>query len=317
MAFEGEEIRKDYLLKRYVIISPRRGKRPTEFIEKPLIVEERCFFCPGNEDLTPPEIGRIAGGPTGWKIRWFENKFPALRKETKPAPFTTANKYFTFAPNYGRHEIIVDTADHEKQFAQLSVQDISELLKVYCDRIAAFRTDPNIKFVGLFKNHGVRGGTSIIHSHTQLIAMPFVPTLIEAELEASRKFINCPYCEIVEIEKHSLRRCFENKEWVAFTPYASRYNYEVWLFPKKHVTSLEAHSLEDLASLLKLTLTKLSSLDVSYNFFFHQAPFGEDLHFHIEIAPRISIWGGFELCTDSVINTVSPEQAAAFYRGEA
>jgi UDPglucose--hexose-1-phosphate uridylyltransferase len=40
------------------------------------------------------------------------------------------------------------------------------------------------------------------------------------------------------------------------------------------------------------------------------------LHFHIEICPRINIYGGFELGTDIIINSVSPETAARFYRGE-
>ena len=59
---------------------------------------------------------------------------------------------------------------------------------------------------------------------------------------------------------------------------------------------------------------KLKELGVSYNYFLHYAPQGEDLHFHIEICPRIADWGGFELGTDTTINSVTPEDAAEFYR---
>ncbi|MEM2702251.1 MAG: galactose-1-phosphate uridylyltransferase, partial [Candidatus Bathyarchaeia archaeon] len=50
------ELRKDYLLDRWVVIASQRSKRPSDFIEKQK--EERkpavCPFCPGNEHLTPP-----------------------------------------------------------------------------------------------------------------------------------------------------------------------------------------------------------------------------------------------------------------------
>jgi UDPglucose--hexose-1-phosphate uridylyltransferase len=38
-------------------------------------------------------------------------------------------------------------------------------------------------------------------------------------------------------------------------------------------------------------------------------------HWHIDIAPRISIKAGFELSTDVDINTVPPERAAEELRG--
>jgi len=110
-----------------------------------------------------------------------------------------------------------------------------------------------------------------------------------------------------------------HKTFVAFTPYASRFNFEVWIFPKKHVINLNElndKELLDLAIILKKIVVKLKRLNASYNFFFHYAPKGEDLHFHIEITPRFAIWAGFEFSSNAVINSVSPEDAAKFYRGE-
>ena len=51
------ELRKDPVIKRWVIISTERAKRPHDFV-KPK-VEEAAGFCPfdyGNEHTTPPEI---------------------------------------------------------------------------------------------------------------------------------------------------------------------------------------------------------------------------------------------------------------------
>ena len=74
--------------------------------------------------------------------------------------------------------------------------------------------------------------------------------------------------------------------------------------------------LIDLASMMKKILLKLKEINHSYNFFLHYSPEGEDLHFNIEICPRRAIWAGFELSSGEIINSVSPEDAAKFYRGE-
>ena len=55
-----------------------------------------------------------------------------------------------------------------------------------------------------------------------------------------------------------------------------------------------------------------------YNFFIHTAPPKEKsfprYHWHIEILPRISIWGGVELGAGLDIVKISPEEAAKILR---
>ena len=43
-----------------------------------------------------------------------------------------------------------------------------------------------------------------------------------------------------------------------------------------------------MASALKKILLKLKQLNASYNFFLHYSPNGKNLHFRIEITPRIA-----------------------------
>ena len=83
---------------------------------------------------------------------------------------------------------------------------------------------------------------------------------------------------------------------------------------KKTMEGLEENELMDMAAALKKIIVKLKKINVSYNFFVHYSPEKENLHFHIEITPRIATWGGFELSTNAVINSVMPEDAARFYR---
>ena len=309
------ELRKDYLLEHWVILSEGRGSRPRDFGERVVVNEQAaCFFCPGKEGQTPDEIGRFPKSGD-WKIRWFPNKFPAVEKDEKSA--LQQRGFLASAGAYGHHEIIVETPDHRLQLFDLSEGEVLELLSVYANRLFWLRKDPQVQYVTVFKNHGRNAGTSLLHSHTQVIASHHVPEAVREEAAAAGNAKGCAYCAIVASEMRSERRCFENSSFAAFAPYASRFNYECWIFPKRHVKSLlglEQHELAELAAILLQVLRKLKALGADYNFFLHEAPPQSELHFHIEVAPRIATWGGFELATGIVINSVHPELAAAWYR---
>ena len=309
------ELRKDYILDRWVIVSTGRAHRPKQFRAPPTTKEVKvCYFCPGNEELTPPEIGRVEENGE-WIIRWFPNKFAAVEPKGT-ADVKTDDTYFTFSANYGHHEVIVETPDHEKQIADLPLEHLKKVFEVYNQRIEELGKKDNIKYVVLFKNYGQKAGTSIVHTHTQIAAVNHVPKHVRDKIEAVKKFDHCPYCDIINIEKQSDRRCYENNSFVAFTPYASRFNYEIWVFPKQHITKMSECNFDDLTEIMHNILNALHDIGESYNFFIHYAPEGEDLHFHIEVCPRIATWAGFELNSETIINSVSPEDAASFYRGE-
>lgn len=315
------ELRKDYLIERWVIISERRDKRPHEFNKSKAeqdIPQKDCIFCPGNENLTPQTKGMLREKDNSWSIRWFNNKFPASSfegiKEIK-----NDNVFFTYSSPYGEHEVVVETKYHDKQLSDLSQTEIKSVLKIYSDRIEELGKKEGVRYVNVFKNHGLNAGTSIVHSHTQIISLNKIPNYVKEVLEAYKSFPHCPHCDIINIEKGSYRRVFENDSFVSFTPYASRSNYEVWIFPKKHLTKMNELSEDDfynLADMLKKILVKLKEINASYNLYIRYAPKDTNMHMHIVIEPRIPIWGGFEFCSDIIINTVSPESAASFYRGE-
>src|SRR3989344_1876966 len=79
------EVRKNpFVLTERVIIARGRGRRPSDFHKVP---DEKklgpCFFCPGKEHLTPPEVlsyrhNGSEANHEGWWIRVVPNKFPAL-----------------------------------------------------------------------------------------------------------------------------------------------------------------------------------------------------------------------------------------------
>ena len=176
------ELRKDYLLDKWVIISEKRSKRPIQFkkeedsIKQKEKIDKNCFFCAGNEHLTPSEIGSIKQN-NHWIMRWFDNKFPAVEKKGK-TNIETHNDFYTFSNAYGAHIVIVETPYHNKQLADLSKKDIAKLFNVYSILINNLEKDPNTKFVNVFKNKGKEAGASIQHSHSQIISLNKIPPKI-------------------------------------------------------------------------------------------------------------------------------------------
>lgn len=310
------ELRKDYILDRWVIAASVRGKRPKEFNQKHPAVEPKiCVFCPGNESLTPLEIERIEKN-NKWVIRCFPNKFPFVELKGNPK-IITKKKFLTSSKVYGKHEVIVDTNNHKTQLWDTNKEHINLLLNFIKERIGKLEKLKNINYVQIFKNQGKKAGTSIIHSHTQITALANIPSAVIEKIKAIKKHKKCPYCEIIKIERKSKRKCFENKTFLAFTPYASRFNYEIWIFPKKHIKKLDElknNEITDLAEILNKILKKLRELNIAYNFYMHYSPKKENLHLHFEVTPRESTWAGFEFGTGTTINSIMPEIAAKFYR---
>lgn len=317
------ELRKHYFLEKYVEISEKRGKRPHEYDNHGKnknnnhlpVIDHSCVFCPGNEEKTPKEIGRI-GNP--WKIRWFENKFSAVDLNGE-SNIQTDNKYFTYSSNYGKHEVIVNTREHNRDISMCSYLELSDILSVYEDRIDDLSKLKDIEYVSVFKNHGDKAGTSLIHDHSQVISLNFIPPKIKREYNYINKSNNCPHCEIISVEKHSHRSCFENKDAIAFTPYASFFPYEIWLYPKRHVNrlnELNESELNNFSKILKRILKKLKRANFSYNYYLKYGDSKNNMHTHLVIIPRINLWAGFEYSTDVIINSVSPESAAEYYRND-
>jgi UDPglucose--hexose-1-phosphate uridylyltransferase len=121
--------------------------------------------------------------------------------------------------------------------------------------------------------------------------------------------------------KEKTRIVYENEQYIALCPFASRVAFEVRIYPKKHAAYFERSGdgvRESFADALLVTMQKLHKglNDPDYNYFLHTAPAdGGDhghYHWHWEILPRTSTWAGFELGTGIEISTIEPAQAALY-----
>lgn len=300
------EIRKAYLLNKYVIITPGRLARPRDIKEQTIIKRiKACPFCPAN--IIKKNIVDRINSKKNWQVLSIKNIYPAVELNNKKA--------------YGTQEVIIETPDHTKELADLNETQIEQVLQMYANRTKAIAKNKNINYILCFKNQGSKAGASIVHAHSQVFATKLVSPEVEEESILAQnykdKHNSCPYCDIIKKEIKSPRRIFANNLVAAFTPYASEYHYEVWIFPKRHldnITLLSAAEFRALAKILKKILLKMQALNLSFNYFLHNVTIDKNQHFYLKIQPRDSIWAGVELGSGIVINSISPEKAAQYYR---
>jgi len=334
------ELRWDPVKLHWVIIAAERGMLRKDFQVEHGVKMESCPFCYGNEDKTPGEIFAIRpyGAPNSpnWKVRVIPNKYPVLRVEGELK--SRAYGMYDVMNGIGAHEIIIETPEHHKTLADLTVQEITDVLIAYRIRILDLRRDFRFRYLVLFKNHGFQAGASLSHSHSQLIAVPLAPPVAATELKVCREFYDkkqrCLFCDLIDFELQTGDRVVkEFSNYVIFTPYASCFPFELRLFPKQHSHDFALMSdgqMGDLAIALKDMLNRIKTAlkDPPYSFILHTAPpmhprpgkpdfwssIEYDYHWHIELTPRLTRIAGFEWGTGFHINPTAPENAASFLR---
>ena len=326
------ELRRDPIHGRWVIISTERGKRPSDFItEEPRSIGGFCPLCEGNEDKTPPEIiaFRENGTPPntpGWTLRVVSNKFPALRIEGELN--REGEGIYDKMNGLGAHEVVIETPQHYETLATLPLKAVKNILWAYRERMIDLRRDQRLRYVLVFKNHGVSAGASLEHSHSQIIALPIVPKRVSEEIDGAKNYFHykdrCVFCDIIRQELQQRSRLInENQSFLSIAPFASRFPFETWILPKIHYPSFEhmdSPLYEEAAQILSDTLHRLHQVlnNPPYNYIIHTSSFSEVdrdyYHWHFEIMPKLTKVAGFEWGTGFYINPTPPEEAAQYLR---
>jgi UDPglucose--hexose-1-phosphate uridylyltransferase len=342
MCMKVNEMRRDYLLDRWVVIATERKKRPSDFAKEKLPAKAgTCPFEAGNENMTPAaELVYVRGKGDrirkvrdkdgfrhkNWLIRCFPNLFPAFMPPAEGVKRVKARENSFLYDAVGAHEVIVESPRHDEHPGVARLEQLGLVVDAYLSRLAVLSAKPYVKYVSLFRNHGLEAGASLSHAHSQIIATPFVPQVLREELSASKRFWKknheCALCSILKREKKSPRFIWENDGFMVFAPWASANPLEFWIMPKRHQASplqMKRKQREDLAKTLRVCLGALNVLlnDPPYNYGFHVAPDAESAeyyHWHVEVYPKLAVWAGFEKSTGIYINTVPPEDAAQSLR---
>lgn len=310
MSTKKSELRKDYIQEKYVLIAPLRNRRPHQTVVPsdacPLIRPDDSPFSPHNIN-SKPALAR-SGTKRSWKVFVVRNKFPAVTLDNPKA--------------YGEHEVVIETPNPNVHLEDLPTNHVADILSVYAQRTAALMKNPRLHYVLIFKNAGGRAGASLCHAHSQIFATEFVPPHIIDKSTRTQiyraKHGACIYCQVITKERRSRRFVWEDKHVIAFCPYASMHNYEVWILPKQHrdnITLLSRAERTSWAHIMKRLLFTINhKLLLPYNYYFHQLVDDPDQHLYMKLIPRGSAWAGVEIGSGLIINPMPPEEAATFYR---
>jgi UDPglucose--hexose-1-phosphate uridylyltransferase len=226
--------------------------------------------------------------------------------------------------------VVIEAAGHDARIEQLPAAHLAEVLRAYRERILDLAKDSRLQYVMVFKNHGDSAGASLAHTHSQLIATPIVPMMVEEELAGALQHFRikqrCIWCDIVRQERHDGGRVvLEEQGFMAVAPFAPRFPFETWIMPVGHRSSYEGTpgaELLPLATLLGEILRRMGRTlgDPPYNLILHSAPLRagalDHFHWHLEIIPKLTSVAGFEWGTGFFINPTPPEEAARYLRGE-
>jgi len=264
------ELRKDPIIGRWVIIATERAKRPDQFSALPAGPDEgECPFCQGNEDHTPPEITSVSNNSSnkdesGWQVRVIPSIKPILRIEG--GLDRRGQGIYDMMSVIGAHEVVIETPEHVSNIADLPLEQIDKVFDVYIHRITDLGKDERFKYVLAFKNYGwVAGGGRIRHSRSQLIATPATPKRVKEELVGAKRYFDyhdrCIFCDLLRQELEMKDRLIIDVDgFIAVSPFASRFPFEVWIIPKAHscnFITLSDANRKDLAKILKIVLMKL------------------------------------------------------------
>ena len=333
-----------------MVLAPGRAERPDAFATAPVEVRadaaERCPFCEGREDRTPPEVwaNRPAGGEAdtpGWLQRSVPNLYPVLGADGEgggtgaerppetgfassidplaAGPRGAEADLFRSQPADGAHEVIVSAPEHFTSLTELSDEQLAGAVAAWRERM---RAHADAAYVHLIVNEGPDAGASLEHSHSQLYALGFVPAEIARERERSTAYhertMGSHLLEDVATEevRRRDRLVAVDDATILVCPWSSRSPFELRVIPRRPQPRFEEDDAG--AAMIATALRALRGAlgaTPQLNLWVRTAPRGTDeFCWHVDIAPRVTVRAGFELGTGVEINVYEPERAAADLR---
>jgi UDPglucose--hexose-1-phosphate uridylyltransferase len=322
------ELRQDPYTNEWVIIAAERpnelqADRPRRQRAK---YEPGCPFCAGNEQQTPPDLYVLPDAKGSWAIRVVPNKFAALTRGVDPV--RKIEGLHRMMCGGGIHDVIIEMPDHSIVPAFYTDEHFANVLRIYKTCFGLISSNAAIADVTIFKNCGGGAGTSLEHSHAQVIGTPVVSSHTSRRLaEAIRHYDQtgeCIFCSVLHQElTERARIILESEHFVALEPYASAVPFLTHVTPRRHMASfgqIEDAEIRDLASVLSRVLRRLYKAlrDPDYNYTIRTAPALYSgvsyYHWYLSISPRLAIPAGLELGSGMSINAVPPESAAELLR---
>jgi UDPglucose--hexose-1-phosphate uridylyltransferase len=221
---------------------------------------EACPFCAGHEDMTPPQT-LVLPAHGEWRVRVVPNLYPALE----------------------RQEVVVHSRRHVRSLAELEGDEPDLVAEAWQARAAAV---PG--YVHALVNEGREAGSSLPHSHSQLVWLPEPPPAHT---------------------RPRLEQFFAGDGLVAGCPWASRLPYETVIAPAQpDASGIQSELLATALRLLVDVVRRLHSVEgpVPLNAWLEH----DERDWRLVLLPRMTILAGLELGAGIFVNTLPPEEAA-------
>ena len=246
------------------MIAPGRARRPgaaRATLEPPSPDElESCPFCAGHEEMTPPQT-LVLPEHGDWSVRVVPNLYPALE----------------------RREVVVHSRRHVRSIADLDDNELQLIAEAWRDRAAA-----HAGYVHALINEGREAGSSLPHSHSQLVWLPEAPP--RRARPRGEPFL-------------------ASDQFVLICPWASRLPYETVIAPaNEDPNGLNSGGLADGLCLLRHVVRRLHELEgpVPLNAWIEY----DERDWRLVLLPRLTVLAGLELGAGIFVNTLPPEEAA-------
>lgn len=216
-----------------------------------------------------------SGSQPSWSLRVVENKYPAL---TPVAGYHEALKNGQSSNNaetfhetlqlkseieaIGHHEVVIESPHHNHCMALNNVSSVEDLVFAWKERGRELAQDPWVRHIIYFKNCGGGSGASLVHPHSQIVAMPVVPDLevrlqkrardwfertgvsifdhiMKTEVEAAHISSDAPYLDHLmgcsdgeEVSTNGHRIVDLNPDFMAMVPFAAISPFYLRIIPR-------------------------------------------------------------------------------------
>ena len=267
----------------WIFVSPQRTKRPWKGQVEGLPLSERptydpdCYLCPGNTRASG------ARNPDYESTFVFPNDFSALLPDIAPVK-TDVQTLLREEPASGECRVMCFSPRHDLTLPEMSLQDIRAVVGVWEEQFTEL--GEKYRWVQVFENKGAIMGCSNPHPHGQVWASDFLPNEPSKEdLNEKRYFDEKGQPLLVDYlkmeEQQGERVVVENDSWVTLVPFWAVWPFETILLPRRNILrfpDLTAKEKDDLAAILKISLTKYDNLfetSFPYSMGWHGAPYDD------------------------------------------
>ena len=274
--------------------------------------KEYCPLCPGSELNFPTEIPF-----KNFEVAIFPNRWASFNTSEDQTLVDGLN----VKPSNGECEVVVYSSNHLDTIAQMPLERIELLFNAWSDRYTQLLKRDDIGYVMPFENRGEECGVTLHHPHGQIYAFPFVPPVIQKEIDAFNKE-NFILKLMNDLETKYF--VYQDDNVIAAVPPFARYAYEIWIIPKRQLAGPWQFTQDEYSSFAKALQKVVKGYDnflgrrCPYIMGLHAAPKLDDksFHFHMEFYPPLrhgdkpKVLAGSESMAGVFIMDVLPEETA-------